>query len=190
MELETANPSASAERLLTADQFYSDYGGRDFELVRGKAVPMTPTGATHGRIDNKIARRVGQYVEDHRLGAVFSNTGFILARGPDLIRAPDQAFVGAERINQQPPPEHGFWEIPPDLAIEIVSPKDSAEEIGSKVADYLSYGVRLVWVVYPRLRQLHLFRHGRDPRILAGTDTVDGEEVLPGFSLSLDDLWR
>lgn len=176
--------------VLTAEEFYETYAHRDFELVQGRAVPVTPTGPTHGRIDNKIARRVGQFVEDRRLGAVYTNTGFILSRNPDVVRAPDEAFVSAAAIARSPPPEHGYWQIAPDLAIEVVSPNDSAEDIAAKVADYLAAGVRLTWVLYPRLHQVHVFERGSPPRILAGAESLDGSDVLPEFRLPLEDLWR
>lgn len=178
------------ETTLTAEEFYETYAHRDFELVRGRAVPVTPTGPTHGRIDNKIARRVGQFVEDRQLGAVYTNTGFILSRSPDVVRAPDEAFVSAASITRSPPPENGYWELAPDLAIEVVSPNDSAEDIAAKVADYLAAGVRLTWVLYPRLHQIHVFERGHAPRILAGADSLDGSSVLPEFRLPLEDVWR
>jgi Uma2 family endonuclease len=109
---------------------------------------------------------------------------------PDVVRGPDEAFVSAERIRTKPPPGRGFWEIGPDLVAEIVSPEDSAEEIAEKVRDHARAGVRLIWVINPRRGQAHVFRPGRDTRILDGDDAIDGEDVVPGFRVSLNDLWK
>src|SRR5207245_1311593 len=119
------------------------------ELVGGRMITMPPTGPTHGDVDSELNSALRQHVRRHNLGRVYTNTGFILRRNPDLVRGPDCAFVCAERRAAHPPPERGFWEIAPDLAVEIVSPDDTPAEIASKVRDYLAAGVRLVWVVNP-----------------------------------------
>lgn len=181
---------AAGSAVLTAEEFYARYAGRAFELLRGRPLPLTPTGPVHGRVDSRIARRLGQQIEERKLGELFSNTGFILSRGPDLVRGPDQAFVSAAKLGQNPPPESGFWELVPDLVVEVVSPNDSAEQIAEKVADYLGAGVSLLWIVYPRLRQVHVFRPGAAPRIVAGDVSLEGEDVLPGVQLTLGELWR
>lgn len=150
---------------------------------------MTPTGPAHGRIDNKIGRRLGTFVEQGKLGEVYTNTGFILARAPDVVRAPDEAFVSAAKLASHPPPQEGFWEVAPDLAVEVVSPNDTADEIGGKVADYLVAGVQLIWIIYPRLKQVHVYMAGTDPRVLSGDDVLIGEPLLPDFRLPIRDLW-
>lgn len=174
---------------MTAEEFYAKYADRDFELVRGKVVPMVPAGPVHGDVDMELAAKVHAFVKRHELGKVYLNTGFILFRNPDVIRAPDQAFVSQARIEQNVPPTKGFWPLAPDLTVEIVSPNDGAEELADKVSEYLSAGVRLVWIVYPRQKQVHQFRPGSDPRILTTKDRLDGEDVVPGFSLPLSELW-
>jgi len=176
------------ERPLTAAEFYDLCSGENLELVDGRVVEMPPAGPIHGRVDTKFVLGLGAFVDQHGLGQVFLNTGFILRRSPDLVRAPDQAFVSAARLAEHPLPETGFWEMVPDLVVEIVSPNDRAEEVAPKVTEYLECGVPLVWVLYPRQKQVHVHRSG-GVRILFADGTLDGEEVVPGFVYPLARLW-
>lgn len=177
------------EPLLTAEEFYERFAGKDFELVRGKVVPMAPTSPEHGDTDSNLHLKLGAHVKERQLGKVYLNTGFILFRNPDVIRGPDQAFVSRARIDQHPPPESGFWPLAPDLVVEVVSPNDTAEDVALKVSEYLAAGVRMVWVVYPRQHQVHQFRPGSDPRILTGEALLDGDDVVPAFRIKLDEIW-
>jgi Uma2 family endonuclease len=137
-----------------------------------------------------LGSRLNAFIEAHKLGEFFAaETGFILARNPDTVRAPDAAFVGAARIPPSGLPE-GYFPGAPDLAAEVVSPNDTASEVQAKVADYLSAGSRLVWVIYPDLRQVAVFDAARANRILAASDQLDGGDVLPGFSLVLAELFE
>lgn len=180
------------EKTLTAEEFYAYCVGKEgrLELVDGKVVEMPPVNPNHGDLDSVFAGILGPFVRLHQLGRVYINTGFILRRHPDLVRGPDQAFVSAARIAANPPPERGFWPIAPDLALELVSPDDKAHEINEKVQDYLDAGVRLVWVFYPRTRQVHIFRPGAPVEVLRGDAILDGGDVLPGFQLQLESLWQ
>ena len=179
------------ETLVTAEEFYRDYAGRDgrAELVNGRVVEMPPVATNHGDVDSQFHGFLGPYVRRHRLGKVYLNTGFILRRNPDVVRGPDEAFVSRERILANPPPARGFWEMVPDLAVEIVSPDDTARELRKKVEEYLSVGVRAVWVVYPVEREVHVHRPGADVEVLPEDGILDGGEVLPGFRLPLAEVW-
>ena len=184
------HPTEIGTPLLTAEEFARQYGGEKYlELVEGRVVRTMPGSPRHGNVDSNLAMRLGTFVADRGLGKVYLNTGFILARGPDVVRGPDEAFVALERIKTTPPPERGFWEIAPDLAAEIVSPENTADEVAQKVTEYLRAGVKLIWVIYPRQKQVHVFRPGRDPKILGGDDFVEGEDVVTGFRIPLTDLW-
>ena len=112
-----------------------------------------------------------------------AETGFTLARRPDTVRAPDVAFVRRERL---PDPEPtGFPDLAPDLVVEVVSPGDRAGEILAKVADWLSAGTRLVWVVDPERRLARVYRADGTEQIVEETDRLLGGDVLPGFSCGL-----
>ena len=150
---------------------------------------MAPGGFDHGVIGMNIAVRLGAHVAQNRLGVVLgADTGFVLSRNPDTVRAPDVAFVAVARI-----PATGrtvkFWEGAPDLAIEVVSPGDTVEEVEEKVDDYIDAGTRMVLVVNPKRRTVTVHRPGAQPLILRQADTIDGGDVVPGFSLPVAEVF-
>lgn len=178
-----------ATRLLTAEDLWAmpEHGGH-CELVKGELIEMPPAGAEHGATAFDLGVHLGNFVRTHRLGRVCAaKTGFILARNPDTVRAPDVAFVAAERLPSPLPTN--FLELAPDLVVEVVSPGDTAQEVEDKVADWLTAGTRLVWVIYPRSRMVHVHRPHAPSRRLTAADALDGEDVVPGFSCPVMDLF-
>lgn len=173
--------------LMTADELYALPDERRGELIRGVIQPVTPVGKPHWRITGLLDRRVGVFVEAHGLGEIGPEAGFILFRNPDTILGPDLAFVRADRL--PPLSEEGFFEGPPDLAIEVLSPSNTPVQIADKVALYLEAGTRLVWVVDPPQRTVTVHAPGLTPRTLRVGDTLDGGDVLPGFALPLAELF-
>ncbi len=131
-----------------------------------------------------MTRHLANHVDAHQLGAVYAaETGFTLARHPDTVRASDIAFVRGERL---PDPEPaGFPDLAPDLVVEVLSPGDRPGEVLAKVADWLSAGTRLLWVVDPERRLARVYRHDGTETIVTAEGALDGEDVLPGFSCSL-----
>lgn len=177
-------------KLLKAEDLYDieddDYR---YELDRGVLVRMTPPGGRHGEIDSEIIWHIRNYLAQHPIGRVFGEVGFILARDPDVVRAPDVAFVRADRL---PPEEERdkFFPFAPDLAVEILSPSDRAGMVHDKVMDYLDAGTRLVWVVAPRRRTVTVYQPGGAARVLREDDELDGGDVLPGFRLPVAALFQ
>jgi Uma2 family endonuclease len=116
------------------------------------------------------------------------DTGFKIASDPDTVRAPDVAYVTAERL---PPPEQrpGYFEGAPDLAVEIVSPTDTVSELGEKVEEYLAVGVRGIWIVDPANRTVTVHEPGQPVRILRELDTLEGGDVVPGFRCPVSELF-
>jgi len=169
---------ADVERLPDDDYRYA--------LIRGVLYRMPPPMPRHGRITTVIVLRVGTFVEEHDLGVVYENTGFALARDPDVLLAPDVAFVRGDRL---PGDEDRYPDLAPDLAIEVVSPSNTGPNIADKVEEYLAAGVVVVWVFDPRRRTVAVHRTGRPVRVLTEADELDGEDVLPGFRLRLDGLF-
>jgi Uma2 family endonuclease len=171
--------------LLTADELlHVRIPDKRVELVRGVLVVREPAGGRHGRVALSIAIELGSYVRAHQLGAVYAaETGFTLARDPDTVRAPDVAFVRRERLTTPEP--IGFHDLAPDLVVEVLSPSDRPGELLAKIADWLSAGTRLVWVVDPERRLARVYRQDGTERIVAGAETLDGEDVVPGFSCLL-----
>lgn len=182
---------AVLNRLLTAeDLLHMPQESIRSDLMRGELIRMTPAGARHGQIAGNFLIKLGAYVADNRMGRVFAaETGFILSRDPDTVRGPDVAFVSRERIPPEGVPE-GFWPMSPDLAIEVVSPGDTAADVEAKVYDYLDAGTSLVWVANPKTQRVTEYRSLSDIRVLTINDTLDGADVIPGFSLPLKELFE
>lgn len=159
------------------------------ELVRGVVVREPPAGFEHGRHASRIGYHLRRYVEEHPVGEVCgAETGFILSTDPPTVRAPDAAFVAAARI--PPGGVQGFFPGAPDLAVEVVSPSNSASDIQAKVFDYLDAGARLVWVVYPETRTVAVHRTRAEARFLTDADALDGGDALPGFRLEVARLFE
>ncbi len=171
--------------LMTAEELlHLNIPDKRTELVRGVLVVREPAGGRHGRVAMNVALELGSYVRTHQLGVVYAaETGFTLARQPDTVRAPDVALVRRERL---PTPEPvGFPDLAPDLVVEVLSPDDRSGKLLAKIADWLSAGTRLVWVIDPERRLARVYRHDGTERIVAAEETLDGEDVVPGFACLL-----
>ena len=169
---------------MTADELLglADDGWR-YELVRGELKRMSPSGARHGEVAARIIICLGGHVQERKLGTVYaSETGFRIAHNPDTVRAPDAAFVRAERLTRTA----SFFEGPPDVAIEVVSPNDSYTEVDEKTAEWLRAGVRVVIIVDPRTRRVNIHRaNGATP----ATDGIEIDDAIPGWRMSLADIF-
>lgn len=144
---------------------------------------MAPTGFNHGSVAMNLGGPLHAYAKAKGLGVVVSaEAGFVLSREPDTVRAPDIGFVSAGRI---PPGEETvkFWEGAPDLAVEVLSPSDTVDEIEEKVDDYLAAGTALVWVVNPRRKTVTVYRPSQQPTLLSENNDLSGDEVVPGFHI-------
>ena len=163
--------------------------GKRTELVSGDLVVMAPAGGRHGQVAHRIGLFIGNHVLERDLGRVFAaETGFLLRRGPDTVRAPDVAFVAGERLGTEETPA-GFLELAPDLAVEVVSPGDSAGAVRDKIQDWLAAGTRLVWVVYPETRSVVVHRQGGSPETLSEEDTLSGVPALSDFAVRVRELF-
>ncbi len=145
---------------------------------------MLPAGGRHGRITLKLTGPILQHVEAHGLGTVFAaETGFILSRDPDTVRAPDIAFLRAERADAAD--AAGFIPGAPDLAVEVLSPDDRPGYVRDRVAEWIEAGARAVWVVDPRSHTVIVHEPDREPRLLDEVDMLFGGDLLPGFELAV-----
>jgi len=176
------SPTAS---LMTADELLrTRVPDKRTELVRGVLVVREPAGSRHGLVTMNLGAELAVYAKQTGAGGVYAaETGFKLASNPDTVRAPDIAFVTRERL--PPPATTGYPPLAPDLAVEVLSPGDRPGEVLAKVADWLSAGTRLVWVVDPERRLARVYRHDGSEAIVTAEGALDGEDVLPGFSCSL-----
>jgi Uma2 family endonuclease len=181
---------AQQRTLLTAEEFFRLYSNKewDYELVKGEVIEMAPPGGVHGGVASNISYSLQAYNRQHRLGRVVVETGFCLECQPDTVRGPDVAFVRNERI----PPEgmpRGFFPGAPDLAVEVVSPHDTAAELEQKVHEYLSNGTQRVWVFYPDTRRVAVHRPDGTARWYSEEDTLEDPELLPGFTLPIREVF-
>jgi Uma2 family endonuclease len=149
---------------------------------------MTPAGEQHGTLAAFLTVELGTFVRARGLGRVYVEVGYRLFTNPDTVRGPDVSFVSRERAATQPR-RKGFIHGIPDLAVEIASLDKTMAELAVKAAEYLEAGTPLVWVVDPEPRQVHVYGRGLPTRILSEADTLDGGEVLPGFTLALARLF-
>jgi Uma2 family endonuclease len=130
------------------------------------------------------------YVRSTKLGQVFTNEpGFVLATDPDTVRAPDVAFIRRERIEQTGVPRGYYRGGAPDIAVEMISPNDLYTEVDEKVTEWLEHGTQVVFVVNPRRKVVAVHRPKQPVVILGIEDTLDAEDVLPGWSLAVRDLF-
>jgi Uma2 family endonuclease len=182
-------PAPRVGRAMTAEELLRlpDDSCR-YALVRGELQRMAAAGFRHGAVIMNVAVPLGHHVKDHGLGVVCgAETGFVLARDPDTVLAPDVAFVRRERISASGLPVT-FWEGAPDLAVEVISPSDTRREVADKVASWLAAGTRLVWVVDPNHATVTIHEPDGTPRRLAEADVLDGAPLFPGFSLPVADI--
>lgn len=164
--------------------------GKRRELVQREVREMAPARVRHGRAAMRLASLLNRHVTAERLGVVLvAGTGFRISRNPDTVRAPDVSFVARERVPTGGPPE-GYWELAPDLAVEVVSSNDTAAGVQSKVQMWLESGVRLVWVVYPGTRLVVAYRGLREISTFTAGDALGGGDVTPGFGCGVAEIFE
>lgn len=178
------------EKLLTADEFLRlcEQGLVKGELINGVIQETVSANGEHGEIASAVIFAFGSHVRPNRLGRVTgTDAGVLLERNPDTVREPDVAYFSAETLPLDVK-IRGFYEVVPDLVVEVVSPNDRPREIADKVAMWLSHGVRLVWAVYPAARTVVV--HTSEGPVLTYTenDELDGGEVLPNFRCPVRDI--
>jgi len=174
----------------TADELLRmpDDGFR-YELVRGELRKMSPAGHKHGRIAGNITSSLGPHVVANKLGRVYvADTGFLISSDPDTVRAPDVAFVSQTRLDEVGDVE-GYWPGAPDLVVEVISPGDTYTEVEEKVLEWLEAGALMVVVVNPRKRAVTVYRSLTDIIVLTEDDTLDGGNVVPGWTMAVEDIF-
>ena len=168
---------------MTLEEFLeSDLEG--YEYVEGELIPRMPTSLKHGKISLKLGSRLFQHVDENRLGNVYpAPTGF---RVGERLLIPDIAFVSIARI---PEDVDKASPIPPDLAVEVVSPSDMSERIEAKAFAYLAAGTQMVWVLKPKSETVTVYRSRTDIKLLTRNDTLTGEDVVEGFACPVAELF-
>lgn len=126
------------------------------------------------------------FADQRQIGWVTVETGVITERDSDTVRAPDVAYWSRERLPELP---NKFTDVVPDLAVEVVSPGDTYQQVSEKVFHYLEHGVRMVWLVEPELRTVTIYRSLQEARVLRQSDEIDGADVLPGFKCVVSEFF-
>jgi len=161
-----------------------------YEVINGQIVETPPMGVLEGWIASQLGLTMGTSANVGRLGRVVVEVLFQIDPSGGRKRRPDVAFVSRERWPIERPIPRGMaaWDVVPDLAVEIVSPSDLADEVVDKLADYFRAGVRLVWYIYPSQGLIYVYNFYDLPKavlILGVGDELDGDAVLPGFRVPL-----
>lgn len=193
-----ASPPPLPAEEFTAEAYLAHPASRErTELVRGRVRPRTPSlspsNQGHSAVADNLLVALAVYAKSCRLGRAFGNdAGYILSipgDAKDSVRAPDVSFVAADRL----PPEglalRGLLRRAPDLAVEVLSPDQTAAEMDERIADYLAAGTRLFWMIDPFRRTVAAYSPHAPVRWLRAGDLLDGADAVPGFTMPVDDLF-
>ena len=161
-----------------------------FEVVDGKLVEKD-VGTQQVEIAFDMAYAIAMFAKPRRLGRALTEMVFRIDRAKNLQRRPDASFVSDGRWPfRRRVPDVPVWDMVPDLAIEVISPNNSADEVQDKRLEYFQAGVNQVWVVYPKHREIHVFTSPTQVRILTADQELDGGDLLPGFRLPLASIFE
>jgi Uma2 family endonuclease len=173
---------------LTADDLEQmpDDDSVQLELDEGELITMAPASEDHGNVELELARVLANHVKANKLGRVYcGDTGFRLS--DDTVRAPDVAFVRAERVPALR--SKGFAKGAPDLAVEILSPANTFRQMHRKIRQYFATGCQVVWVVDRDLQEVEVFHADGSSQTLIATDTLAAPTLLPGFTVTVAELF-
>jgi Uma2 family endonuclease len=183
----------STVKLMTAEEFGEwvhrpENANRWFELERGEVIELPPPLKRHGAVCSNVNWVLAGYVRQQRKGYVTCNdAGVILERDPDTVRGPDAALYEDATKFEELHPQYG--EIPPRLAVEVLSPNDRVGRVMRKITDYLRSGVGLVWLVDPEARNVTVYRPDKQPYVVEEIQELTGEDVLPDLRCRVADFF-
>jgi Uma2 family endonuclease len=179
------------QKLLTVDEFMrlpNPPDGSRQELVRGEIVTMAARGFRHGICQLNAASLLHAYARASGTGRVTPESGVITERDPDTVRGPDVAFWSFERLPASSVPE-AYPEVAPDMVVEVISATKRLAKVIEKLPEYFEIGVRIVWIVDSEDSTVRVYRSLEEGRILHTNATLSGEDVLPGFSCKVAELF-
>ncbi len=174
--------------LMTAEELIKLPRGRyRYELVKGELLTMSPAGGEHGAVVINLAAPLATYIKAQKLGRVFgAETGFKLESDPDTVLAPDISFVSEGRLESLP---RNYPEIVPDLVVEVISPSERKSQVNKKTEQWLSFGVKSVWVVRPENRTVEIISADRKNRTLNQSEMLV-DQVVPGFEIPVSTIFE
>ena len=178
---------AARDQALTIEEYQSlpEDPCYRYELSQGRLVREPRPGARHGRVVAEVFKRLHEFVQRHDLGTVELECGYRLREQPAVVRGPDVSFIAKDRLPASVPV--GFWPFAPDLAIEVLSPSNTASEIEAKVLEYLDAGTRMVWVIDPETRSARIYA-GSEAHLVRESGDLSGGDILPELTIRLADI--
>lgn len=183
------------KRLITAEDFWelpddeAERRGKRLELVRGEVREKSALGMAAGLVSSRSLFLVSDFVRDRRLGVVGAGGGCVLRRNPDTVLVPNVSFVACARLPDDRVPEW-FWPFAPDLAVEVVPHDDLAENLHTRIREYLEAGTRALWVLWTQTQSVTAYQKAGKCAELGRDEDLDGGEVLPGFSVRVGELFE
>jgi len=173
--------------LMTAEEFMNiDDEPNRHQLIKGELLTMPSPKPLHGRLVANLTMLLLQHVKAKRLGVVYTESGYHLERDPDTVLGPDVSFVSTKRVD---PTDDRYYDGPPDLAVEVLSPGDRRGYVERKLAVWLETGTRSVWLVNPRRRTVEVISSLADRRMLHETDELL-DETVPGFRVKVSEIFE
>lgn len=180
--MDTLKQSRTAQDLLNLQA-----AGDRYELIGGKLILLSPSGEQHGSVVATLTALLGYYILSHKLGRAYgAETGFLVGTAPDTVRAPDFAFIGAEKLGGAP--GSGYRPGSPDLAAEVISPGDSYSGMTEKALLWLDAGAAEVWLIDPRKETVSVYLSKDRIRVLSGNDLLVSE-LFPGWQIGVGELF-
>lgn len=184
----SADEQSVNNKLVTGEELLAMGDIGRTELVKGEIVYLMPTGHSHGFIEFNIGGILRDFVRKHQLGRVLGGeVGVYTQRNPDTVRGIDVAYISHERFAKVQ--SSSYLDVAPELIVEIMSPDDKWTDINDKLNEYFDIGVQIIWVVNPKRHQIHVYHSLTKTEILDAEDTLTGGEILPGFSVSVAELF-
>lgn len=178
--------TTSQTHLMTVEEFMNiDDEPNRHELIKGELLTMPSPKPLHGRVVANLLILLGLHVKGNRLGDVYAESGYHLERDPDTVLGPDVSFVAAERVDRL---DEDYYDGPPDLAVEVLSPGDRRGYVERKVAVYLETGTRSVWLVNPKRRTVEVISSLKDRRTFHETDELV-DDIIPGFRVKVSEIF-
>ncbi len=164
-----------------------------YELVHGVRIAIPAMSYYANKVTGRLSTNLAGHVERNGLGTVVTETLFLvpLADDRERLRRPDVAFVSRERwpVDRPDDPDANGWAVVPDLAVEVVSPTDRADDLMSRTLEFFQAGVRQVWLVYPRQAVIHVYDGPKSVRVFDSDEVLEGGVILPGLSLNVSSIF-
>lgn len=180
----------TATELMTGEEFALTDVPNYYELVRGRIVSMRPPNLNHGTVEINIGGHVFMFLQIHKFGRlVGGDSGVYTGRDPDTVRGADLYYVSNERLAKRDMTK-AYLTVAPDWITEVLSPSNTKADMQEKLAEYFNINIRMVWLVDPERRCVHVYRSLTDTRTFYEGDTITGEEVLPDFTLQVAKIFE